>query len=326
MNHKYTALLKKSLVFLSVLFLFITCDKTSQIEQDIEATEVQVDVIRFDYAFAKASPENINDVKNQYPDFFPDRYDDAYWTQKLEDSIQMELREEVLKSFPVTSERIENDFESLFKRVSFYFPTKKIPKVYTVTSDVDYNNKIIWAGDKLLLALDTYLGSDHRFYDSFAAYQTALMRPEFMTVDAAHSFAQNIVATPRSYSLLNAMIYEGKKLYVMDKLLSDKSPELKFSYTADELAFAQENEVFIWQYFIMKELLYSTDRKLSQRFIDPAPFSKFYLELDSETPGRLGRYIGYQIVASYMKNNEISMDAMLLQDAQTLFKKSKYKP
>jgi hypothetical protein len=43
----------------------------------------------------------------------------------------------------------------------------------------------------------------------------------------------------------------------------------------------------MWRYY-RKEMLYSDDQKLMPRFINPAPFSKFYLEIDNESPGQVG--------------------------------------
>ena len=68
------------------------------------------------------------------------------------------------------------------------------------------------------------------------------------------------------------------------------------------------------------------DPKLIPRFISPAPFSKFYLEIDNESPGRVGAWIGWQIVRSYMKNNEVSLPQLLHTSAKEIFEKSKYKP
>jgi hypothetical protein len=67
--------------------------------------------------------------------------------------------------------------------------------------------------------------------------------------------------------------------------------------------------------------LYSDDQKLIPRFINPAPFSKFYLEIDNESPGKVGD-IGWQIVNSYMKNNEVSLQQLLRTNAQEIFEKS----
>ena len=62
----------------------------------------------------------------------------------------------------------------------------------------------------------------------------------------------------------------------------------KMGYTNEQIQWVIDNEVYMWQYFVQKQLLYKTDPSLTQRFIDPAPFSKFYLEIDNQSPGRVG--------------------------------------
>ena len=60
--------------------------------------------------------------------------------------------------------------------------------------------------------------------------------------------------------------------------------------------------------------------------MDEAPFSKFYLEIDNESPGRMGVYMGWQIVTSYMKRNDVSMEELAILDADLIFQNSRYKP
>ena len=82
----------------------------------------------------------------------------------------------------------------------------------------------------------------------------------------------------------------------------------------------------MWRYFIEKELLYNTDPKLAPRFIVDAPFSKFYLEIDNESPGRIGQYLGWRMVRAYMENTDTSVPQLLIKNADEIFKNSKYKP
>jgi uncharacterized protein YjaZ len=125
---------------------------------------------------------------------------------------------------------------------------------------------------------------------------------------------------------LSQMIYYGKQLYLKDLLLPDYNDAQKMGYTPEQITWCQENESYMWRYFISKEMLYSNDQKLAMRFIDPAPFSKFYLEIDNESPGQVGSWIGWQIVRSYMNNNEVSLTDLLNANAKEIFEKSKYKP
>jgi uncharacterized protein YjaZ len=60
--------------------------------------------------------------------------------------------------------------------------------------------------------------------------------------------------------------------------------------------------------------------------IAPGPFSKFGLDSDNQTPPRVATWIGWQIVRSFMENNDIPAQQMMLMDAKEIFQKSKYKP
>ena len=97
-------------------------------------------------------------------------------------------------------------------------------------------------------------------------------------------------------------------------------------YEDSQYQWAEISESDIWKYFIQNEMLYSNDANLSERFINDAPFSKFYLEVDMDSPGRIGNWFGWQIVDSFMKNNELSLQQMIITDNEEIFRKSKYKP
>ncbi len=142
----------------------------------------------------------------------------------------------------------------------------------------------------------------------------------------ANAFAKSVVAPPQNRSFLSQIIYYGKELYLKDKLIPFKTDAQKIAYTQEQMDWAEANEEQIWRYFIEREVLYSTDSKLAPRFLDPAPFSKFQLELDNVSPGRVGRYIGWQIVRAFMDNNKVSLQQMLSISAEEIFEKSNYKP
>ena len=122
------------------------------------------------------------------------------------------------------------------------------------------------------------------------------------------------------------MIYYGKQLYLKDVWIPGSTDYQKIGYSEEEFKWILENETDIWRYFIENEILYSTDQKLLNRFIYPAPFSKFYLEIDNESPGSVGKYVGWQIVRSYMKENSTSIQQLMILEGEEIFKKSKYKP
>ncbi len=307
------------------IFLFGSCNNSDNLEKEIEKIPINIEIKRFDKAFSEATPAQLAELKNEYPLFFPKQFPDSIWVAKMKDTLQNELENEVVKAFP-EDEKLEDVLVPLFQHIKYYFPEFETPLVIAATSDVDYQNKVILADSMLVIGLDNYLGSDHRFYEGIDKYVTKEMNASQIGPDVAEVYGRKYVSPPKDRSLLGQMIYYGKKLYLADLWLPDTPDFEKIGYTPEEFTWAQENEIYMWRYFVEKELLYSTDPKLGSRFINPAPFSKFYLEIDNESPGMVGRYLGWQIVKSYMENNNTSVQELMITDADEIFKNSKYKP
>lgn len=316
--------MKYYLLLFTLSVFFLSCDKKSKIEKDVEGIPVAVKVERFDKIFFETSPENLAKVKKEFPYFFPAGNDDAVWLEKMRHPLWRELYGEVQKEY-ANFDPIKNDIETLFKYIRYYFPKTKVPKVITVISEMDYNNKVIYADSLLIISLEMYLGKTHKFYQ-FPNYIKQNFEQKQIMPDIVSSFFKQKIRPNRDGNFLSSMIQSGKELYLKDILLPEYSDEDKIGYTAEQLTWCAENEAYIWRYFIEKEMLYSDDQKLLPRFINPAPFSKFYLEIDNESPGQVGAWVGWQIVRSYMKNNEVSLQQLLDANAKEIFEKSKYKP
>lgn len=305
--------------------LFVSCDQKSKVEKAIEETPADdVKVERFDKQFFETSPKDLQKLKKQYPYFFPQQINDSVWLNKMQAPIWREVYTEVEKKYP-SAEGIQNEVEKLVQHMKYYFPKTKTPKVITLISDMDYNNKAIYADSLIIISLELYLGKDHKFY-TFPKYLKQNFEERQMMPDVVKSFSSGKIAPPMNKNLLSQMIYFGKELYLKDILLPDYSDAEKMGYTPEQIVWCQENESYIWRYFIEREMLFSDEQKLASRFIDPSPFSKFYLEIDNDSPGQVGSWIGWQIIRSFMENNDIKLDQMLKMDPKEIFEKSKYKP
>ncbi|HAT66024.1 MAG TPA: gliding motility lipoprotein GldB [Flavobacteriaceae bacterium] len=311
--------------FFFVVLLLLGCQSKSKTEEEVEKIPINLELVRFDKVFAQASPSDLENLKSQYPLFFPEQYHDSIWVEKMQDTLQKQLNDEVLKVFP-SEEKLEDDLIALFQHIKYYFPDFSTPLVFTTTSDVDYRTKVIANDQFLIIEFDTYLGENHFFYEGISKYISKTMKPSQIIPDVASAYAKKYISVPTQRSFLEQMIYYGKELYLKDLWLPNVPDADKMGYTEDEMIWAVENEVEVWRYFIENELLYSTDVKLLQRFITPAPFSKFNLEIDNESPGMIGRYIGWKIVQSYMEENPVSLQQLMNKRAEEIFNDSKYKP
>lgn len=315
----------KKYLFLVVFCLFIlSCDKKNKVESAVAVIPLEVEVERFDKIFFETPPKDLEKVKKQFPFFFPPGNDNSIWLNKMQDPLWRELYTEVQKKYK-DFEPVKVELETLFKHIKYYFPKTKTPKVITIIAEMDYKNKAIYADSLVVISLELYLGKNHKFYQ-FPDYLKQNFEERQIAPDVVSSFSAQKIPPVLDKDLLSQMIYYGKQLYLKDLLLPDYTDAEKMGYSPEQIAWCQENESYMWRYFIEKEMLYSNDQKLVSRFINPAPFSKFYLEIDNESPGQVGAWIGWQMVRSYMKNNDVPLVDLLKTNAKEIFVKSKYKP
>ena len=318
--------MKHVLFFLMFIILVFSCKNESQIESQIAKINLDAKIERFDLLFAKVNAKNLPNLKQAYPFMFSEKYQDSFWIEKSQDTLQLQLFKEVEKTFSNFDET-ELEIESLFNHLKYYFPEFRTPRVITTTSDVDYRNRVIVTDTIAVIALDAYLGSNHEFYQNIPVYLREDLKKEQIIVDLATEYAKKYIYQQPSKTFLDALIYFGKQLYFKDAVIPFKTEAERIGYTKKQLDWAASNESYIWRYFVENELLFSTNSKLSGRFITPAPFSKFYLEdIDAESPGRLGQYIGWQIVKAYMAQNEVPLNEMLMKSPEEIFNNSKFKP
>jgi gliding motility-associated lipoprotein GldB len=312
------------IVFL-ILLTLTSCSSNNNEVVDVSGIDVEFLVNRYEVDFYRANQGSLPLLKNKYPYLFPISFSDSLAISKMSNKEELDLFNETQKLYSDISD-LELELMSLFKHIKYYNPKFKSPNITTMISDIDYDSRVIYADSLLLISLDVYLGKEHEFYSDYPKYIKENNTKENIIVDIANSISENQILPITSRSFIGKMVYEGKKMYLLDLYLPTISDKLKIGFLDQKLAWAVANEEDIWKYFIERKLLFNTDTKLNKRFLDNAPFSKFYLENDNQSPGRIGVWLGWQIVRSYMQNNDVSLQQLLKINELDLYKKSKYKP
>lgn len=319
--------------WIGIVFLFafakanLSCTSTSDVEAEISNIPVDVELQLFHQEFAQVSPEELPQLKEKYPKLFPARNADSLYIAKMtgQDSIQ-NILENAVKKADFDYKGIEEDIEDVMRHVKYYFPDFQPTPVITLISEVEYDYQVIPSEEALYISIDTYLGKDHELYLGISQYIKDNLNIEQLPADVALAYSKLFVEPTMDRSLLGSMIYHGKLHYLQQLFVPEARGDYLFNYTPEKYQFTVENEEQMWRYLIGEQLLYDTDSRLLSRFILPAPFSKFYLEVDQETPGGVGRYLGYRIVDAFMNNNNVDLDAMIALPAEEIFNRSKYKP
>lgn len=311
---------------LLIILIAVSCKEDNQLENEIANINTDIKVERFDRYLAEASLSDFSKLRQAYPFMFSKKDTDSTWIEIKSDTLQLQLFNEVNKTFGDFNES-EIEIESLFNHLKYYFPEFNPPRVITTTNYVRYRNRAVVTDTIVVLALDSYLGSNHEFYGNIQKFISVNLKKQQIVVDLAEQYAKKYIYQKQNNTLLDEMIYFGKQLYFKDVIIPFKTEAERIGYSQEELDWATVNESLIWRYFVERELLFSTDSDLPSRFINPAPFSKFYLEeIDTESPGRLGQYIGWQIVRAYMQQNDVALKEMLITSTEDVFNNSKFKP
>ena len=313
------------IAFFSILLVLFSCKTESKPKIDVSEIEVEIIIERFEQEFYNSTSNDLNQLKENYAIFFPTSVPDSVWVNRMISEEEQYLFEESNRIFG-DFEETENQLIQLFKHIKYYYPKFDEPKVITYISDLDYEYPVVYADSLLFISLDMYLGSDNVVYQDFPKYLSQNYTKKNVSVGVAKAIVNKLYPKQRSRQFLEKIIQEGKHLYLINQFLPNVNENLKIGYSEEKLEWSKLNEINIWKYFIEKELLYSNDIDLDARFIDVAPFSKFYQEADQDSPGQIGVWIGWNIVTSYMQNNDVNLQQLMAIDSEELFRKSKYKP
>ena len=315
--------------FLYVLSIFglllFSCDNAQKSMIDVSKIQTPFVVKRFDQDFYHSNAQTIASVRKEYPYLFPGNEPDSVWLRRKNDSLSKALFSEITKVFGDFKEQ-KQALNQVFKHVKFYYHNFKAPTVITLQSNLDLDHQVIYADSLLLISLDTYLGEKSDFYANYPTYLKRNFNKRMLPVHVAQKMVAETLPKIAYRVFVERMIQAGKLYYGVQEFIPEISQQDLWGYTPQQLQWAKENEEEIWKYFVEREYLFSTDKELKTRFLEPAPFSKFYLVTDNESPGQIGAWVGYRIVQSYMKNYDVSLPILMATSPEEIFKKSKYKP
>lgn len=249
--------------------------------------------------------------------------------QPLSDSILHKVRT-TFQGF----DKIQGNFDKAFTYARYYFPDKPTPDVYTFISEFGFQG-FIFEGkggkDALGVGLDMFLANslDYKRVEpdnpGFSSYITRSWNPDHLVRKSLEVWISDFVEPTQGNRLLDQMVYNGKKLYILKQLLPEVSDTILFEYSEAAMDWCASNEKQMWSFFIEKNLINDSNPIQIGKYINPSPDSP---GMPREAPGRTGNYLGYLIVKAYMEKKQgLSLEALAMEtDADKIYKESNYKP
>ncbi len=244
--------------------------------------------------------------------------------QALNDSVSREYRD---------MDDIQAQLSSAFQYLQYYFPGNRVPNVYTLISGFGYFPFIFEDGnrDGLGISLEMFLGSDFPYRlmtgDSpvFSDYLVRTYNRDHLAKRTIDVVVDDLVGPPPGDRLVDEMIHNGIKLYIVEHLMPDLADTVLFEFTPKQLSWCISNERNLWAHFLDHDLLYSRDVNNIQKLISPAPAVP---GMPSEAPGGVANWTGWKIIHA-LKQREPSLkmtDLLVLHDAQNILERARYRP
>jgi hypothetical protein len=301
---------------------------------------VEVQINRFDLDFIALDTADVVSglitLEQNFPAFYPvfladvlmmheeDTIENANQISNfLQDTTFSRVHQQVKFIFQDTKQ-LENQLSTAFSYLNHYFPDMQLPEINFFVSG--FNHQFVLNDSILGIGSDLYLGADFDLYrDISYEYLIPNMRKEMLVTDILSTLLHNKFSFEGDVNLLNTMLYEGKILYLMGILMPEANPETIIGYAKPAFEWCKRHEKQIWTSISEQRHLYSTDYFLINQYINPAPFTS---PVSNESPGRLGKWVGWQIVQKYMQNNKNNNlhELMSNQHYQLILEQSLYRP
>ena len=221
---------------------------------------------------------------------------------------------------------LEQEFEQAFTNLKYYYPDFMPPKIQTVISGLDTD---MYVSDSLIIvSLDFYLGRGAKYrpktYDYLLRrYDTNDIVPSCLLIYGISNRFNKVDVADKT--VLADMIAYGKSFYFAKHMLPCVPDSVFIWYTPTEIHGSRENEDLIWKRFVESQVLFSTNNKTKQDYLGDRPIT---IQVGEKCPGRIGQWIGWQIVKKYADSHpETSLPKLMAaSNAQKIFKESAYKP
>ena len=221
---------------------------------------------------------------------------------------------------------LEAEFSEAFSNFHQYYPNAKLPRIQTVISGLDTD--MLVSDSLIIVSLDFYLGGGAKYrphvYDYLLRrYDPNDVVPSCMLV---YGIGGRINKTnDGDKSVLADMVAYGKSFYFAKRMLPCVADSVFIWYTPEEVRGSRKNEDLIWARFIDSQVLFSTSHVVKKDYLGERPIT---IQVGEKCPGRIGQWMGWQIVNSYMEHHpDLTLPQLMgTADAQKLFNQSHYKP
>jgi hypothetical protein len=201
-----------------------------------------------------------------------------------------------------------------FKHIQVHLPKAKMPKEIIYTNS-NFASSAFCTEHEITIGLERYLGKNtdvikelpsNQFYD----WIKEAMDQRYLERDAVCAWLlTHVIEEKETANNIETAINWGKILYLTEAAFPEASKDIIIRYSAEDYQWALDNERAFWDFLIQQKLLFSTNESDKANLFSEAPFTAG-LPM-KEAPDRLGQFLGWRIIQSYMEQNDVTLQELV---------------
>lgn len=232
---------------------------------------------------------------------------------------------------PAVMDRQKEQLEQALRYYKYYLPDAPRPDTLVAFVAQFELAAFLYGDGQMAVGLDFFLGPefDYQSVDArepiFSDYLARAYTPEHMTSKLMQVLIDDYVPRPRAGRLIDFIIYEGKKAYLLNKVLPETPDQILHETTEEEMEWLRDNEIAIYASLQKENQFFDESPDLVRMLTQPAPSSP---GMPAESPGRAVNYLGEKIVEAFIRTNpKTTMEELLaMEDGQKILAGARYKP
>ncbi len=224
--------------------------------------------------------------------------------QKLEAGIQSKFIDKTKMNAKITEG---------FKHLKYHFPDGKQPK-HIAYMNMLFNSGVFCTENEIGVGLDRFLGASNEVVKQlnpayYFDWMKKAMDERYLERDVLTGWIETHYLEEVNGNLAEHMVRAGKVLYLTEAAFPEEDPALILRYSEEDYEWALKNEYAFWKYLADEKLLFKIDEKTTANMISEGPFTPGLPDQDG--PDRLGQFIGWRMIHSYMEQNDISLKELI---------------
>ena len=195
---------------------------------------------------------------------------------------------------------IKTSFEHAFARIKYYYPEFQPPKLQTIITGLGDGGDLYISPELIIIGLDWFLGEDGTYQpQDIPEYIRQRLDKDYLVPSCILFLSDSFNATNlEDKTMLAEMIYFGKAYAFTEEMLPCLPDSIILGYSKEDIEGINFNQERIWAHFVDESLLFETNHFVKVKYLNERPNVP---EIGEKCPGRIGRWLGWQIIKEYQK-------------------------